>query len=208
MRRRRSIPGPSRAVATLVGAVSLLVLAGCPLPQALPEYSAGSITPPRIVVDELLGDDGVVFVPEGCPTAPSYVLSAHVVDTNTIEAIEARWFVNYDFRETRYNVAWQPRTIQPNADTTNLTRAIPPFTFEPYQHPPPFGVPYSGGTRYDADGILHVVELVVSNGFDPAFDNTIAPRANRSPKPGFETQFHRWVFLNVPATSSVPCPTP
>jgi hypothetical protein len=188
-------------------AAAWLLLAGCPLPQALPEYSAGTVTPPRILVDDELGDDAVTFVPESCVTAPSYVLSARVVDTNTIEAIEARWFVNYDFREARYSHVWQTNTIQPNPDPNNLTRTIPLFTFEPYQYPPPYRVPYSGGTTYSGDGILHVVELVVSNGFDPAFDNTIEPRANRAPKPGFETQFHRWVFLNVPESTSVPCPT-
>jgi hypothetical protein len=51
-----------------------------------------------------------------------------------------------------------------------------------------------------------VVEVVVSNGFDPVLVGTIAPGANRAPLPGFETQFHRWVFLTVPPSASVPCP--
>jgi hypothetical protein len=37
-----------------------------------------------------------------------------------------------------------------------------------------------------------VVELVVSNGFEPA-DGT-GTRPNRTTKPNFETQVFRWVF--------------
>jgi hypothetical protein len=193
-----------RRAALLPLAASCLLLAGCPLPQNLPDYKQGSITPPRILIDEQLGDDATIFVPANCVTAPTFILSARVVDTNNIEAIEARWFVNYDYRETRYNESKQSSTILPNADATNLTRAIPPFTFEPYKELPPYGVPYVGPTTYSADGIVHVVELVVSNGFDPAFDGTVAPRANRTPKPGFETQYHRWVFVNVSPGAEVP----
>jgi hypothetical protein len=48
---------------------------------------------------------------------------------------------------------------------------------------------------------VHVVELVVSNGFDPTNASTVA--VNRGPKAGFETQYRRWVFLT---TKDVPCP--
>jgi hypothetical protein len=186
-----------------------LALAGCPLPQPLPEYSASTNTPPRILVDEQLGDGAVIFVPSGCVTAPSYVLAARVVDTNTIESIEARWFVNYDFRAAAYNHIWQRDPVGPNADTANLIRTLPTFRFEPYQYLPPLdpGSPSTATYPYSQRGLLHVVELVVSNGFDPLLDDTLAPRANRSPQaPRFETQFHRWVFLNVEPSTSVPCP--
>jgi hypothetical protein len=188
----------------LAAAGLALALAGCPIPQPLPDYPAGAVTPPRILVDDLLGDGAVTFIPAGCSTAPSYSLSAQVVDTNTIESIEARWFVNYDFRGTSWNRIWQPSTILPNGDTTNLTRPVPPFDFEPYQAPPPYGTtPSLAGPPWDQEGVVRVVELVVSNGFDPGLDDTIAPAANRAPKKDFETQYHRWVFVT---SSAVPCP--
>ncbi len=43
---------------TIAAALAALGLAGCPIPQPLPDYPAGTITPPRILVDELLGDGG------------------------------------------------------------------------------------------------------------------------------------------------------
>lgn len=191
-----------------------LALAGCPIPQPLPDYPAGTITPPRILVDELLGDGAVTLVPAGCPTTarPSYVLSARVVDSNTVESFEARWFVNYDFRAPTWNRMWRtpPDVILPNADTTNLTRVLPSFTFEPYFAPPPYDTDIAASLDpfgiWTGEGIVRVVELVVSNGFDPSLLNTVAPGANRAPKTGFETQYHRWVFLTVPPSSSVPCP--
>jgi hypothetical protein len=182
-------------------------LAGCPIPQPLPDYPPGTITPPRILLDEVAGDGAVILVPANCTTvAPAYVLSARVVDSNTIESIESRWFVNYDFRDSAWSEIRRSDVIPPNADTTNLTRAVPPFTFEPYRYPPPYGTELRPGPPYRYDGIVRVVELVVSNGFDPAALNTIVPAANRAPLPGFETQFHRWVFLAVPPSASVPCP--
>ena len=200
-----------RRAALALAAASLL--AGCPIPQPLPDYPAGTVTPPRILVDEQLGNGAVTLVPANCTTTfPSYALSARVVDSNTVESFEARWFVNYDFRASPWNqMARPPDVILPNADTTNLTRILPSFTFNPYTYGPPYAPPgvipsLSGPPYYDA-GVLRVVELVVSNGFDPALLNTVAPGANRAPKPGFETQYFRWVFLTVPESSSVPCPT-
>jgi len=191
---------------SLAAAVLALALAGCPIPQPLPDYPAGTVTPPRILTDELLGNGAVTFVPADCPTSapPSYDLSARVVDTNTIESIAARWFVNYDFRDLNHNRIWYGETIQPNPDTTNLTRVIKTFKFLPYEAPPPYGTtPPLPGSPWPQAGIVRVVELVVSNGFDHSLDDTIAPGANRAPLPGFETQYHRWVYVT---SSTVPCP--
>jgi hypothetical protein len=207
--------GP-RTVLVPLAAASWLLLAGCPLPQALPEYSAGSITPPRIVADDQLApqnsafDGAVTLVPAGCvTTAPTRTLTASIVDTNTVESVEARWFVNYDYRDTSHSRIWQSSVIAPNADTTNLERPVPSFTFEPYQAPPPYGTPALTGPPYPDPSVLRVVELVVSNGFDPAAVGSTGPSANRASKlPAFQTQVYRWVFLTVPESASVPCPTP
>lgn len=188
------------------------VLAGCPIPQPLPEYSASGTTPPRILVDDQLAprngafDGAVTFLPANCVTAPTRALSARIVDTNIVEGVEARWFVNYDFRDLAHNRIWQSSVIPPNVDSTNLVRVVPTFTFEPYQAPQPYGSPALLGPPYLDAGVLRVVELVVSNGFDPALSGTIAPAVNRAPKAAFETQVYRWVFVTVPESASVPCP--
>jgi len=208
--------------AALAAAGLALVLAGCPIPQPLPNYPAGTITPPRIVMDDIIGaTDGnpMIFVPAGCRTTePSYSLAASVSDTNTIEAIEARWFVNYDANlPANYNYLKPPSgSIPPNADTTDLIRPIPPLTFLPYRSPPsPAAVkvdpklnvdPNPATGLWDQPGILRVVELVVSNGFDPSPITTASELPNRKPKQGFETQAFRWVFLSVSESAAAPCP--
>jgi hypothetical protein len=203
-----------RVLLVVALAAAPLLLAGCPLPQALPEYNAGGNTPPRILVDQISGDGNpIVFVPAGCTTtAPAFYLSANIVDTNPTESVDSRWFVNFDPRVTLNRTWVQEVAIPPNADTTNLIRSVPRFSFSPYDFGPAPGapsvapVPRAGGASwYPQDGILRVVELVVSNGFDPAIVGT-APLSNRAPKPGFETQVHRWVFLTVPESAAVPCP--
>jgi hypothetical protein len=149
----------------------------------------------------------IIFVPSGCvTTAPAYKLAASVSDTNTIESIEARWFVNYDPRyQSNYNYLKPPSSaIAPNADTTNLIRPVPVFTFEPYDFGPSPGAPsVTHNAPFPDQGILRVVELVVSNGFDP---DPATSLPNRKPLPTFETQTYRWVFLSVPESSAVPCP--
>lgn len=218
-------------------------LAGCPLPQPLPDYTTGTITPPRILVDEIAratldpsgaltsgapdaGNPGngnpIIFVPSNCTTtAPVYDLWARVVDTNNTESIQARWFVNYDPLSSSNQMWLHQDTIPANADTNDLVREIPPpvgavrqfFEFRPYDFGPAPGAPAvtpvpspSGPNWWPQAGILRVVELVVSNGFDASIVTTKTPLPNRGPKPGFETQVYRWVFLTVPESSQAPCP--
>jgi hypothetical protein len=182
-------------------AFALGALAGCPIPQTVPEYPRGtSVTPPRIVADTAVpkADTATIRVPAGCSPKPQYELKASLVDENTVETVEARWFVDYDKGLSNRNVpAWPPDQIppppqaDPNAPAT--TRAIPPYTFTPYD----FG---------DTVGTVHVVEVVVSNGFPPSADEPARPLPWRSPLPGFETQVYRWVFLLVTPDATVPCP--
>ncbi|HUL60397.1 MAG TPA: hypothetical protein VLU43_14030, partial [Anaeromyxobacteraceae bacterium] len=53
-------------------------------------------------------------------------------------------------------------------------------------------------------GIVHVVELVVSNAFDPAAVPGNSALPYRTALPGFETQVYRWTFLLVNATLTPP----
>jgi hypothetical protein len=193
-----------RAAAAAAGA---LLLAGCPIPQPLPDYPPGTITPPRILVDEIAGDASVILVPANCTTVePAYALGARVVDTNTIETIEARWFVNYDPRFLAYHHPWQNDEVPPDPNPDVLTRTVPSFHFLPYQHPPPAELVTDPGPLYPNPGILRVVELVVSNGFEPSAVTTAVAMPFRTTRPGFETQVHRWVFMSVPESASAPCP--
>jgi len=202
---------------SLAAAVLALALAGCPIPQPLPDYPAGTVTPPRIRMDHMIPEtDGnpIIFVPANCVTIlPSYTLGGSVSDTNTFESIEARWFVNYDPRYPTYFSYLQPwsGTIPPNTDPTDLIRSVPSFTFEPYNYGSPPGpeTPYVSPAEYAGPGILRIVELVVSNGFDPSPVTTPYDLPNKKPLTSttktFETQTYRWVFLS---TASIDCPRP
>jgi hypothetical protein len=197
-----------------LAAAAALTLAGCPLPQPVPDYPAGTtITPPRILVDRIVVGGfaantlPVILVPAGCPTEPVYPLGALVSDT-TNRAFDARWFVSYD---AEWN--YEPElvdTVLPDPNPLVLTRTVPPpdpetgaerpFVYRAYYHLPPRGAPQpTSGPPYGEPGLLRVVELVVSNGFDA---DTVAPR-NRAPRTAFETQVYRWTFLTVaPSTGA------
>lgn len=184
-------------------------LAGCPIPQPLPDYPKGQpVTPPRIIVSETLTyPETVVRVPAGCAVAPVYPLDAELRDAITNETFSARWFVNYD---PASQPAFTPQQddlipgVGSGAEDT-LRRLPRPFTFPPYQYAP---TPGTGGGAGSTPGALHVVELVVSNGFDPAAESAEATFPYRTPLIGFEVQVYRWVFLTVPASPAVPCPEP
>ncbi|HET6437107.1 MAG TPA: hypothetical protein VML50_06800 [Anaeromyxobacter sp.] len=176
-------------------------LAGCPIPQPLPEYKSGSVTPPRILQDEItVGGVKAVSQPitpvpisssgVACPTKPSYELAVRLVDTNTIEQVEARWFVDYVADNTNLNTPRQDSTVPASPDQSNVIRVVPPYHF----------VPYDFDTTPGQPGTIHVVELVVSNNFDPA--GVAADPPNRAPATGFESQTFRWIFETVVA----PCP--
>ncbi len=207
-------------VAAVVIAVGLV---GCPLPQPLPNYPAGTVTPPRILADAIQGNAEVVrFVPAACAIEPKVELTATINDTNTLETVEARWFVNYDRRDQSYYQIYQRDPIPPNADTLNLIRIVPPndaqgnpkpFTWGVYHMPPPYDGTAQSGTLWNAAGIVRVVELVVSNGFDPsAVGNADSDLPNRATTTSgtekFETQVYRWVFVTVPENvdASGACP--
>jgi hypothetical protein len=113
--------------------------------------------------------------------------------------------VNYDLDDGPSLSPEFPQTISEVDPTDPTLRTAGPWTFQPYIFPKFGGGPGSGSE----DGALHVVELVVSNGFD-----LDGPLPNRSPAPGFEIQLYRWVFVNRPAPVGCPpgsagcCPPP
>lgn len=195
----------------------VLGLGACPLPQPLPDYSVGqTVTPPRIVVDDTVHKvsrpETIIEVPAGCTGAkPTYDLQVYLRDANTTESIVGRWFVNYTGVALSPSVVIQ-QTDEIQAPPTNATepdlRQSNVFVFSPYDRSP-YGSTGGGDSR--SVGALHVVEYVVSNGFDTNNGNTDSDRPNRRPAeatkstPAFEVQVYRWVFLTVPSTAT-PCP--
>lgn len=194
--------------------LALLLAAGCPIPQTVPEYPKGSpITPPRIVAESAVPQTTLIRVPIDCGDVdPWYVdLSAVLVDEDIAEPVEARWFVDYVPDVGDFRVAIRKNDIigpipQADENRPNTARSIPAFRFYPYGTPPPLAQEGQGLTN-KSPGVIHVVELVLSNGFwtdppasDPQYD---APR--RTPLPGFETQVFRWTFL-MANDPSLPCP--
>lgn len=188
-----------RAAAALGAAVAL---AGCPIPQTVPEYPKGTVTPPRVQMASVTYPDTVVRVPAGCAVKPTFDLHADLVDESLIDVVEARWFVNYDPDNQDRRTPVQTTQVPASDDPLVITRTVPTLTLVPYDFPSldPNGA--DGGTV----GAFRVVELVVSNGFDDAGDAAALP--NRSPEDGFEIQYYRWIFLDVPeAEATIPCPT-
>jgi hypothetical protein len=185
-----SPPLPSRAA--LLTALATL-LAGCPIPQSLPEYPlTGKIAPPRIVADDALPSETIIVVAPDCPGADAdhlFVLSTSLIDENTKELVEARWFVDYEVGRSTERPYESPPPIQGPTDGITVQRPLAPFQFRPYTFDDP---------AFRLAGGLHVVELVVSNGFAP--EPAVPPNARpyRTPLAQFETQVFRWVFHYTP----------
>jgi len=159
--------------------VALALVAACPLPQPLAGVTlvdGGKISPPRILTASVNPSDTPILLAQDCPTGSTLSLSATIDDDNTTEAVEARWFIDYD-PAANPGVAGDEQ-LEPETGT-DTTRAVTPFAFP---------VP-----AYSASKPVHIVELVVSNGFLPQSDMT-GPLPHREPLAGYEVQLYRWVF--------------
>ncbi len=207
------------ALAILLGAM----LGGCPLPQTLPEYpTSGTITPPRIQSDNVTPIESVILVDAGCAgldTDHVFRLSATLIDENTFEPVEYRWFVDYDPQRSTVRPLFPTGQFIPGPnDGITIERVVPPLDLQPYTFDPPlFGSPTESrpGQNFRDGGGLHIVELVVSNAFaseDPA-PVPAHTRPWRTPlktdTQTFETQVYRWVFHYVPTgTAGALCSYP
>jgi hypothetical protein len=175
-RRRAGVAVAVAAMAALAAALA----AGCPLPQPLAEVArvdGGTVSPPRIVAESAVPSDTIVLVSRSCATAV-FSLAAEVEDVNTTESVEARWFVDYSPDVVQIPLA---QVVPADADSSNPIRNVPPYSFDALK----------AGTTAP----LHVVELIVSNAFQPI--STTSPAENRSAQPGYETDVYRWVFQYV-----------
>lgn len=177
-----------------VGAILLTLLAGgamlggCPIPQPLP--GVGSIdgglpiTPPRVLTTSAepgLAVTGYRPALDCAQTAP-FQVSATLVDENSEEPVEVRWFVDYDPDNQLLRTPLQVETLPPPADPQQFKRFPQPFPFSPW----------------DFDRLtsrVHVVELTISNGFLPVGASVPAGSLpNRTAAPGYEVQIFRWTF--------------
>lgn len=187
-------PARRTPAAWLPGALALL-LVGCPLPQALPDYpSTGTITPPRIRADLVTPLATILEVAPDCPSPPVFTLTASAVFDDTTKPFEARWFVDYDPARPAQARDQAREPILAPLNGLDLVRPIGAWAFTPYAYDP--GADEAGRRTFRDGGGLHVVDLVVSNGF--AADPGPAERPYRSPAPNFETQVQRWAFHYVP----------
>jgi hypothetical protein len=171
------------SIALSTAALLAALAAGCPLPQPMAEVAridGGTISPPRIVAESAVPTDTIVLVSRGCSTA-LFSLGVEVEDVDTTEAVAARWFV--DFRPDVMQVPLEQPVPAAN-DPTNPIRVVQPYAFQ--------ALPTSTSTP------LHVVEVVISNAFQPI--STTSSQQNLSAQPGFETAVFRWVFQYVDAT--------
>jgi hypothetical protein len=169
----------ARAVSALALCGSLVAtLAGCPLPQPVPEIEGNiSITPPRILTDSVRPTDSVVLVGTSCAPEAFVPFGGTIDDPDLDEAVEARWFV--DYAADAPGVHQNDFPIAP-PDGTDTRRALSDFRFFPARFAP----------------VPHVIELVVSNGFFPiGLDPAGSPQPNRTPQTGFETQVFRWLVF-------------
>jgi hypothetical protein len=179
-----------RALAVVaVLAAGAAALGGCPIPQPLAEVSrvdGGSTTTAIILPETASPSATVVLVSRDCVPDPLFALSATIEDTDTADVVEARWFVDYaPVRGPSSVPQFVEGAVQPSPDPRIPLRGLAPYAFSPYAY---------GGTS----AALHVVEVVVSNGFLPVQDPT-QPLA-RAALPGFTTQTFRWVFQLVDAS--------
>lgn len=182
-------------------ALAALALVGCPIPQPLPGYPAGTVTPPRILAATAsMPDQALIPVPANCPGDQVFDLGATIFYQDSV-AVEARWFVDYK-KDNAGRYAIQNLNnlteVPPDPNKNVLTRQVPGFPFHPYGYAVPAEL--GGSTDPKAPGVVHVVELVVSNGFDTSPD-VLEP--NRTPAPTFEIQTYRWTFVNV---AGLTCP--
>jgi hypothetical protein len=150
-------------------------------------------------MDKVLPLDTLLAVDANCASPPVFVLSASLIDENTYEKVEVRWFVDYDPATAASNPAVPPVFIDGPADGVTVERTVAPIAFKPYGYDP------AGSEQAFRDGGgLHVVELVVSNSFapEPVYPAPPLSRPWRTPlttsTQQFETQYFRWVFHYVP----------
>lgn len=177
-----SRPNNLARLATLAGGIALagLGLVACPLQTPLPSITVSAdagVRPPRIAVDTAAPADTVIDVKLGCTKIK---IQAAVIHENVDEDFQARWFVDYKPAQDPGR-PWRNDTITASRDPEKFEYPLREFDLPAETY---------------ALGEVHVVELVVSNGFADQvtiLDGGAKGSLNREVRPGYETQVFRWV---------------
>jgi hypothetical protein len=176
-----------RTVSLAFTAAVGLALAACPLPQPVPDVArtvdGGVVTIPIILPESAVPADTTVYVKKDCAGGAQFTLGATVEDPDTIETVEARWFVDYLPNNPGYRGNSFP--VSATGDPNDPLRPIPPLA-----------LPFDAADT----ATFHVVDVVVSNNF-LSLNDTTAPFQRAAPPP-FETQVYRWVFQYVDTTDA------
>jgi hypothetical protein len=172
-----------------LAAAALLLLAACPLPQPLPvvqRTNGTTVTPPRVIAESATPAQALIRVGDACPSTSTVAFSALLDDPNVDDAVQARWFVDYD---AGAHGVLGIEDVAAAADPSNPIRSLAaPFVYRITDHAP---------------AQPHVVELVVSNGFYGLGGDPLGSPVNRTAQPGFEAQVFRWIVLHE---AGGPCP--
>jgi hypothetical protein len=166
--------------ATLPGLGLCALLAGCPLPQSIPS-SVGNGPGLQIVFELMSPRTTFIDIAKGCPSRPTFTLRGSLSDVDLTEHIEARWFADYD-PISSYGILREDTDVL-DGNGVAVLRPLPDFVYAPSDW---------AGPGY----AVHVVEVVVSNGFDPRPNQLELAMPNRTPSSG-QSQSFRWVFRYV-----------
>ena len=182
--------GAKRIAAGLAVVGAAALVGACPLPQPLPgvgTVDAGVIAAPPFVETSTAVPTLPATAygpPSACGGGADFVVSASVVDYNTTEQDEVRWFLDYDpTTQVGINLFYGPELLPAPSNATVIVRVPSPVHFRPSDYDT--AVPRS-----------HVLEMAVSNGFQPV---TTEPSLdggmpNVEPAPGYGVQVFRWTF--------------
>lgn len=189
-------------------ALGALLVAGCPLPQSVPSVPAGSIPPPRVVNDvsaptglscALTTAGTTVAFDPNAPPGQTFQVNATIADENYSEAVDYRWFVDYDPSTGVSPPGYLPLQtgqLLPPTGVPYTRRQVPTQPFQPLSY---------GNT-------IHVLELVISNGFDvcppdPSSPQPLPCRTPQTTRNSYEVQSYKWVFVPVPNCAALTPPT-
>jgi hypothetical protein len=186
-----------RARSAALAVAAAATLAGCPIPQPIPgvgDVSGTPITPPRIVTESARPRLPLTAYgpPSACPGGATFLVDADVIDENSTEPVEVRWFVDYDPANQARRTPLQVETLSAPTVEPVYLRFPAAFAF----HPSDFDAP--------ADRV-HVVEMAISNGFLPV-GAPVPPGSfpNLTAAPGYAVQVFRWTFQPDPAGACGP----
>jgi len=189
------LSGSLKRLAAWAAVVAAAALAGaCPLPQPLPgvgSVDAGiTITPPRVYTASVHPAIPITTYgpPAVCNGGAQFSVSASIIDENTGEPVDVRWFADYDPTSQAHIAPLSTQTLPAPPDPSQFIRTPNALVFFPSD--------FDNGQPAPR---AHVVQMVISNGFAAAPDGGFQPSLDgglpyQEPAPSYEVQEFRWTF--------------